>query len=100
MQIIKRATMPDGTKIQIESWSDNYKFYFDESHIAAYPKAKRTQIRCQNLKYPEEGKEFRLSFYLGSKEKAESEFEALRLGNKSLLDLSRYASDEELLKYI
>lgn len=45
MKVIERATMPNGTEIQLEDWSDKNAEKFPELYglmIGAYPIAKNT----------------------------------------------------------
>lgn len=76
MKVLERATMPDGTEIQLEEWKN--KLY-----IGAYPLARRSG------KYilMQEGEKFRLTI---CSKKPFSDFKALQEGNKILEDLSNY----------
>ena len=38
MKVIRRGKMEDGTDIQIEDWSKDYRFYEYGTHLIAYPK--------------------------------------------------------------
>lgn len=94
MKVIERATMPDGTKILLEDWSDKNTEQFPDLYgltIGAYPIAERTGkyrlIEC--------GKMFRISIsqnkYTGySNNNVRADFEALKNGTKSLEDLSAH----------
>lgn len=91
-KIIKKDTLPDGTKIQLEDWSEcNTKEYPDlyGLTIAAYPVAKNTS----KYKWVEAGSKFRLSIstnkYLGyTNDNVKSDYEALVNGEKTLQDLA------------
>ena len=94
MEIIERATMPNGTKIQIEDWSKDYSCFAKNSTIATYPVAKETADNL--LGYPERGKTFRLSIQFKNEEEARKCFEQLKTGEKQLIDFA----DEKDKKYI
>lgn len=100
MRIVNKGVMPDGTKIQLEDWSEDYPFYAPVAHIAAYPIAKESRDRAGVWCYPERRKPFRLSFYFGMDTSAELAFLSLLDGEKGLADFSAYADDAELLQYI
>lgn len=40
MKVLETGAMPDGTKIQIEDWHENYKFLAPASTLGAYPISK------------------------------------------------------------
>ena len=94
MKIIERATMPDGTKIQLEDWSEKNTEQFPDLYgltIGAYPIAERTG----KYRLIEGGKRFRISIsqnkYTGySNNNVRADFEALKNGTKSLEDLSAH----------
>lgn len=94
MKVIERATMPDGTEIQLEDWSDKNTKQFPDLYgltIGAYPIAERTG----KYKLIECGKRFRISIsqnkYTGySNDDVQADFEALKNGTKSLEDLSAH----------
>lgn len=96
MEILKRGTMPDGTKILLEKWGE-YNHYT----VAAYPTCK---TNCTFIKY---GEPFRLEirfhkYNLGmedcptneimetAKTAAETCFSCLESGEKFLENYSRY----------
>lgn len=86
MKVIKKSTMPDGTKIQIEDWKKDYSSCQTLS-IAAYPVAK-ADSKYQMIK---KGKNFRLGIErFKSDEEATRAFEALVNGEICLLDLSKH----------
>lgn len=60
MKVIKQAVMPNGTKIQLEDWSDKNTKEYSELYgliIGAYPIAKNTG----KYRWIESGQTFRLS---------------------------------------
>lgn len=90
MKIIEKAVMPDGTKIQLEDWSENNTKAYPELYglsIGAYPVAKNATL------FTKRGENFRLQIsmkkYSGyENENVKADFEALKNGNRSLEDLA------------
>ena len=74
MKIIKRSTMPNGVKIQLEHWME-YGFYM----IGAYPPARFGGY------WVKPGEPFRLSI---NTDAPEADFAALESGRKSLEDMA------------
>lgn len=73
--------MPDGTRIQIESWNDSYV-------IGAYPVAKMSNYtNAMGAVYPEKGKSFRCQYNFSSLEEAEKYFGLLKSGSIALSDI-------------
>ena len=91
MKIIERATMPDGTEIQLEDWSDKNTEQFPDLYgltIGTYPIAKNTG----KYGWVRSGEPFRIHIsqnkYTGySNDDVRADFEALKNGTKSLEDL-------------
>lgn len=91
MQILDKAVMPDGTKIQLEDWHDeNSKEYPDlyGYEIGVYPIAKNTG----KYGFIESGQTFRLTLscnnYKGyTDDMILTDYEALKNGTKTLVDL-------------
>lgn len=94
MRVIKKGVMPDGVKIQIEDWSEDYDFHTESDTLAGYPIAKKTLNTP--LQYPELYRPFRVSFNLGNRKKTETAFNDLINGNKSLRDFIEYIDDPKL----
>lgn len=92
--------MPDGTKIQLEDWSEDYPFYAPCAHIAAYPVSKFDAERVNGWVYPKRNHNFLLSFYFDMDNSAELAFLSLTNGENELKDFSAYAQNKELLKFI
>lgn len=89
MKILKSATMPNGTEIQLEDWSEKYPSVFGLM-IGAYPVVKRTS-QFSRVKY---GENFRLSLSCyNTNEDVLKDFEALIKGEKRLEDLSKQFYD-------
>ena len=76
MKVLERATMPDGTKIQIEDWSDDYSFHNFADLVAAYPIA-RNSIRKRK---------FRATCQFENASQASEAFYAIKSGEKTLDD--------------
>lgn len=94
MKVLAKGTMPDGTDIQIEDWSENYSFHNYADTLATYPKSKMTH---EGTYAPKSGETFRCSFRFGGDEEAKAAFKALTEGGKSLSDYREYMRDR--LKY-
>jgi len=91
MKVLERATMPDGTKIQIEDWTEDYTC-FDTLSIAAYPRSERLPRSRKSWVVP--GEEFRVSIDKFKRNKdTEQAFEALRNGTKAVKDFADYFWD-------
>ena len=73
-EITKHGTMPDGTKIQIENWSEVYPGLQNPFTVAAYPISKADIIGYFS---PKTGQEFRAGFDFPTMQAAETVFAAL-----------------------
>lgn len=99
MRIREKATMPDGTEIQLEDWSHLNSEAYPELHgltIGAYPVARNTTKH----KWIEAGERFRLAIpanmyqgYLDADVRAD--FEALKAGVATLESLSDHFHNGE-----
>lgn len=94
MKILEKATLKDGTKIQLEHWEE-----YSEYIIGAYPIAQKAAGFITN------GKPFRLTIaeneykhYLAENVKAD--YKALTEGRKQLADLREYFHNGEKDAYI
>jgi hypothetical protein len=96
MKIIKNGTMPDGTAIQIEDWSENYSCFAYADTITAYPIAKYTDTYSQFS--PQAGKIFRAEFRFESYEVAKPIFENLVSGAIVLDSLRKYMTEPRYRK--
>ena len=76
MKVLERATMPDGTKIQIEDWSEDYSFHSFADLVAAYPVARNSIGK----------RRFRATCQFESDLQASEAFYAIKSGEKSLDD--------------
>ena len=96
MIIRERSQMPDGTKIQIEDWKDDYPGTITTLNIAAYPKAKREGFWIRR------GEPFRLDMSRGwtSDDNVREAFQALELGALSLEELKDHYWDIDKDRYL
>ena len=83
MKVLKKGAMSDGTKIQIEEWSENYSFMPYGSTIASYPKSKVSHAGSFS---PKGNETYRFEFDLNSNKEAEQVFNSLLNGNSVLAD--------------
>lgn len=84
MTILEKAITPDGIEIQLEKWNDGLT-------IGAYPIAKANS----ESGWIQSGNRFRLTIsnnkYLNyTSDDVKNDFEALKIGRKSIVDLSEY----------
>lgn len=94
MKVIERATMPDGTEIQLEDWSDKNTKGFPDLYglmIGAYPIAKNTG----KYGWIQSGEPYRISisenkYTSCSNDDVRADFEALKNGTKTLEDLAEH----------
>ena len=97
MQVITVNSMPDGTKIQIEDWSEDYSFMAPASTLVAYPVAKTTSDRQFG---PSRNKTFRLAFSFESDKETKKAYEDLIVGVKQLIDFKEYTDQPELFDFL
>lgn len=88
MEILEKAFMPDGTKIQIEDWRKDYSCFKTVS-IAAYPIMKRLP-QSKKIYWHNPGEMFRVSITSGFESDCEvkTAFEDLKAGRKSIMDFA------------
>lgn len=94
MKVIEKATMSNGTKIQLEDWSEHNTDEFPDLYgftIGAYPIARNSSKH----KFVENGNVFRLSISRNkyteyTNDDVKADFEALKQGFISLEDLSKH----------
>ena len=104
MKVIERATMPDGTEIQLEDWRENNTPEYPNLHgytIAAYPIAAPSSPSG----WITGGKAFRLEISRGRSsgygdEAVLADFAALVSGQKSLADLRSHFGNAEKDAYL
>lgn len=97
MQVITVNSMPDGTKIQIEDWSEDYDFHAQNSTIGAYPIA---QVNGKQFYSPKRGRTFRLSFNFFDEAEARKAFDELLKGEKQLIDFKKHVNNKRLLEFL
>lgn len=90
MKILKKDIMPDGTKIQLEDWNEDYSCFAPADCIAAYPVSKMSIQKASGYYYPVVNEKFRCSFHFGADKSAELAFVDLATGNISLLDIAEF----------
>lgn len=94
MKVIERATMPNGTEMSLQDWSDENTEEYPDLYgytITAYPIARRSG----HYKWIEAGKRFALIIAANeyknySNDDVKKDFEDLKSGKKTLEDLSEH----------
>lgn len=103
MKVIERATMPNGTEIQLEDWHEHntseYPILYGYT-IGAYPVAQRTG----KYRWVESGDKFRLSISVNNynnytDENVLSDYECLKSGEMVLEDLCNHFLNGEKDKW-
>lgn len=92
MKIIEKTTMPNGTKIQLEDWTEDNTPEYPDTYgftIGAYPTARN------NYRFTRRNETFRLDISANkyrnyTNEDVKADFESLKNGTKQLNDLSDY----------
>lgn len=95
MKVIEVGKMPDGTKVQIEDWHEDYEFCEGGSIIGAYPVAK---LSLDGQFAPVKNKTFRLALHFDNAEQAKQSFDKLRNGEMSLIDYKDHVNNKKLLE--
>lgn len=75
MKVLQKGVMPDGAKIQIEEWHEDYDFMPYGGTVAAYPRNRK-------------GEKFRAACDFDNNEQAKIAFENLISGEKGLKDFN------------
>ena len=93
MKVLERATTPNGTKIQIEDWTQDYDC-FKTLSIATYPIATRKPITTE-IPFFEMNKPFRVDINRDwkSNDEVKKAFEELKNGTKNILDFGKHFWD-------
>lgn len=99
MKVIEKAVTPDGTKIQLEDWSEHNSVEYPHLYglqIGGYPVAKHTGKH----RLIKDGDAFRLTISMNDHAgytniDVRMDFEALKSGEKSLEDLASHFWDRE-----
>lgn len=97
LDILKVDYMKDGTKIQVEDWSNDYDFMPVNGTLAAYPVSK---ANGEGQFAPRVGKTFRMSFNFDSEIDTKQSFDELLNGSKSLSCLRKNINVLSNLDYI
>jgi hypothetical protein len=86
MKVIERATMPNGTKIIIEDWREDYSF-INTLNITAFP-IMQTAPKSKKLYFTKPGETFRAEISRGweNNDEVYAAFESLKNGQKNLID--------------
>lgn len=98
-KIVEKATLTDGTHIQIEDWHPCYDFEPTCGTLAAYPIAKETNTE-NIMNYPKRGESFRLELWFKTEEQTRQAFADLLSGKKSLKDFRENAERPHYLDLI
>jgi hypothetical protein len=98
MKIMLKGTTPDGTKIQIEDWSEDYPtLYKKSSTIGFYPMCKTNIYREDKPylpAYPERNKTFRASLNFDNETETKEAFLLMCGGSKNFLSyMDKYDSN-------
>ena len=99
MKVLEKATMPNGTEIQLEDWSEHNTDKYPNLYgltIGAYPVTKNSGKNG----WVKGGQTFRLTISMNSyqnytNDNVKADFDALKNGTKSLEDLSEHFYDGE-----
>lgn len=88
MKVLERATTPDGTKIQIEDWTQDYDC-FKTLSIATYPIALKKPT-SKETPFFEINKPFRVAINRNwtNDNEVKNAFEELKAGTKNIKDFS------------
>ncbi len=102
MRIVAKGVMLDGTKIQVEDWSEEYPNVFKKAtSIGFYPMCKTSINRDDKLHfppYPERGRTFRSSFKFENSTETMDAFLAMLTGEKNYLDYMDYYDNYVIAK--
>lgn len=92
MKVLNRGIIKDGTKIQIEDWSEDYSFYNYGCTLASYPESKRSY---KGQFAPKEGQIYRFDFKFNSFEETQKAYNELLEDAKILSDFKENLSRKE-----
>lgn len=98
MKVLEKGEMPNGTKIQIEDWSNDYDFYKFGNFLVAYPIA--THSGTGAWVYPTQNEAFRLELHCNNYEQAKQVFDDLANGTKTLQDYAHLVFEKKYLEFI
>ena len=97
MKILQKGRMQNGTLIQIEDWSENYKFMGYAATIGAYPTAKHSSEKTLG---PQKGAIIRIDLNFENQEDAEEAYTSLIEGKTNLLDYFKFMHDKSFKEFI
>ena len=83
MKIIAKGTMPNGTKIQVEEWNEDYGFMPYGRTLAAYPESKANH---KGSFAPKLNEKYRFEFDFNSNKESQKAYDELMAGTKQLSD--------------
>lgn len=97
MNVTEIGAMPCGTKIQIEDWHEDYKFFAPKSTLAAYPISK---VNMNGEYSPKINRPFRASFNFDDEKTTKQAFNELKEGSKQLIDFKEHINNPDKLECI
>lgn len=97
MKVLKKGAMSDGTKIQIEEWSEDYSFMPYGRTIGVYAKSKMSH---EGSFTPKGNEIYRFEFDFNSNKEAEQVFNSLLNGNSVLADYKSKLTRKEYVDCI
>lgn len=93
MKVIKKAQMPDGTKIQIENWMEDYPSVYTTYTIATYPILKQHPPKKHSWLFRKhECIRYELMRNWNSNAEVEAAFDGLCSGTYSLKDFENHVA--------
>lgn len=105
MKVLNKGVMPDGTKIQMEDWHEDFPtIHTPKDVVAAYPIAKHYATRSEYEgisyipcvhEYPERYRTFRLALQFPCTDDAEAAYNNLLNGVARLLDYEKYFQEKK-----
>lgn len=97
MKILEKATMKDGTVIQVEDWHGVHKFVEKGDTLAAYPVSK---VSLDGQFAPKRNRTFRASFRFDNEKKTMEAFNKLKDGSATISDYKDKLRDPEYAECI
>lgn len=96
MEVIKKGTMPDGTKIQIENWMGDYPSVYTTYTIAAYPILKQHPPKEHSWLFRKHERiRYELMRNWNNNAETEEAFEGLCNGTYSLKDFENHVAMDQ-----
>lgn len=97
MEVLEVGEMPDGTKLQVEDWSNVYGFMPFGSTLASYPKSK---ANGKGQFSPKFNKTFRVTFNFDSEVETKLALDELSKGSKELRDFVHCINNPKKIEFI